>query len=364
MTTAAAPPAPLTAAQVSARIEAAVSQTFRDCALENPHDPATLSMSGLGACARRGAYQIARYAPTNPGAPEKRAADLGTAIHAWLLPRLATTLGGRWTSIERDVVLTTAHGRIPGTFDLDTLALAQSEDADAGSTLVDVKSVNRGRFDRVMATGEIFPEHFTQNLGYAVAKTQQGRPVQWAAWLYLCRDTGRTRTLTLEVTDELTALLHARVALLYSYALHPEFAPREERGPGLSVVCDGCVFLTRCYGPTAVPGQSGAQSSLAASDPDVVDGARRFTEAREARLQWERIEKFWALVLADSAGIYTDGEHSAAIGYHRGASRPDQAAMRQLLEQHGIPVPYTRNRPTMTVTLNAAAPPTEENPAP
>jgi hypothetical protein len=352
-----APPAALTAAGVSARIQQAVSDTFLRSTAENGHDPGKLSMSGLGGCTRKAAYQLAGHAPTNTAPAEKRAADLGTAIHEWLLPRLARTLGGHWTRVEHAATLTTPHGRIHGTLDLETLAyadpsaMAASDDTPEGSTLVDAKTVARWKFDRILASREIQTEHLFQTLGYGVARGQAGHPVRWVNVLYICRDTGRSLPLTFELTDDYVNLLFSRIELLHRYAAHPGFAPREERGPGLSVVCDGCPFLARCWGPDARPGVTGAQKTAVVTDADVVRAAAALQEATAARLAWERMEDFWKLVLAERRGTFTDGARTAVIGERGGARRRDQTAMAAILAARGIEVPYAQNQPSLTVSV-------------
>ena len=360
MTIALTPTAPLVgAAAVRARIDQAVSGLFLTAAAENPHDPGRLSMSGIGACARLAAYQIAGYAPTDLRPIEKRAADLGTAIHEWMLPRLGAALGGTWTRIEHPVTLTTPEGQITGTLDLATehlggaATLALSPDAfDDGATVLDLKTLSRHRFDLVDASGEPFDEHVYQVDGYGVALTQQGTVVRWTAWLYICRETGRTRTIVRELDPDAIRALLDRITTLHAYAENPEFAPRERRGPGLSVECDGCPFLTRCWGIGAEPGVTGAQRTIAVTDEEVTSAAVNYNDARANRLEWDKWEKFWALVLADREGTYTDGERTVSLGSRPGANMPDQKAMARLLADRGVPIPRSRNRPSLVVKIS------------
>ena len=347
------------AARVSARIKGAVSQVFLDSTADNPHDPGELTMSGLGGCTRLAAYKIAGYAPTNTDPAERRAADLGTAIHLWMLPKLLTVLGGHWTMIEDKVTLTTPHFNLTGTLDLRTEALTFSPDTDGGETVVDAKSVSRQRFDQIKATGRIFPEHLLQVLGYCVALMQtHGVRVKYASWLYICRDTGRDEILTVPVTDDLLRLVFRRADTIADFAKDPDFAPREYRGPGLSYVCDGCAFLTRCWGPTARPGVVGAQSTAASTDDEIVDAAVRRDRARTNRLAWEKQQDFWDAVVGDRRGQFTDssGRYTVELREQPGANRPDSAAAYRMLEALGHEIPRTRNKPSLVVTVRENAP--------
>jgi hypothetical protein len=315
-------PLPDTAAVVDL-IREATAKAFIAANAAKAHDPLALSISGLGGCTRKAAYALAVVKPSDTAPEEEaRAAMLGTWEHEGMLPWLAKVLGGEY---ERPVMLR-AHGlEIPGTLDLY-----------AAPILIDQKTVGEHRLHRVRRQGDPFRNHRQQVRAYGLAAVQDGLEVRYLAWLYLDRASGDEEPMVEEFTNAAALDVLDRVKELMYWAEHPDQAPREERGPGLSYSCDGCPWLRRCWGPTAVPRQVGAQTSLAESPPGL-EAAIAFYDAASARKSdATRDQEFAAAVLAATApSVYGPW----LLRRDRGGSVMDQAAVTELFAELGREVP-------------------------
>lgn len=345
-------PAPATPAEVCARLQDACDQVFLGMSAESTHDDSVLSMSGLGGCSRLAAYQLAGRTPTDAKQGQKRQADLGTWIHDGFLPRLAKVLGGHWSWVEKPVTLTAGDLQVPGRLDLETLAY--SADTDGGHTVVDLKTVGLYRFETIQARNRPFDDHWVQILAYAVALTQGGSRVKWVTWIYLCRDNGKTHTIAVELTDDLVKEVFARIAALQRYAAAPDYAPREETGPGPegSIICNGCAYLQMCWGVGASADKPGAQAAEIKTDADVVAAAVDYAHAREQEAQWKKWKEFHGLQLADThPGVYTDGDRQITFDVVPGQLRRDTSAEAAALAARGITVPRKRTAASIKVSL-------------
>ncbi|MET7814255.1 hypothetical protein ABZT26_25830 [Streptomyces sp. NPDC005395] len=271
-----------TADEIGQLIDTAVKKAFEDVTheLESARpDVFGLSMSGLGRCRRAAAYALARTEPSDPDlalSGERRTANLGTAIHRMLLPALARVLGGR-----HEVPVLLADGSvlgIPGTLDLWW---------EKKRAVVDVKTVGEHKLDRVVVRGETY-EHRMQVGGYALA---QG--ADWVVWLYLDRSTGKTARVVERFDAGFRREVWQRVWEIQRLAEAPEYAPRDERGPGLSFQCDGCAWLRRCWGRTARSGESGAQAHIAHDEPAVEAALAKYDEYRDVESRAKKWKAFW-----------------------------------------------------------------------
>jgi PD-(D/E)XK nuclease superfamily protein len=291
-----------------------------------------LTMSGLGGCSRQAAYRLARVAPSDGGQygpmPE---ANIGTMIHEGLLPRLATLLDGK---DEQPVTLRAGGLVINGRCDLYSEPM---------QLLMDLKTVGTYKFGSLT---EVVDAHRMQVAGYAWAMRQTGRLVRWVAWLYLDRSSGAPRVLVEPFTDELVALVRERCEELAIYAQAPEKAPRDERGPGLSFVCDGCPWLRRCWGEDAEPGQIGAQAVLARDDVGVEQALTLYDDAR-VRAAEAKAEMEFARAMLHQARPGTYGGYQLSWSTPR--STADTAAAVTMLTSAGIPVPTKSTSRRMTV---------------
>ena len=201
--------------------------------------------------------------------------------------------------------------------------------------VADLKTVNAHKFAAISDT--VNRAHRLQVAGYALAARQSDRAVRWVAWMYLDRSSGAEYVVVEPFDDELVALVEQRCEELVIYAASPEVAPRDERGPGLSVICDGCPWLRECWGPDAEPGTIGAQRVLCQDNAGVTEALRLYDEAR-ARESQAREDKEFARAMFSS---YEPGSYGPyEFGWTSGSGQaPDKDAAVALLEEAGIPVP-------------------------
>lgn len=279
----------LTAEDVIARTRQLVAEAFRaeNSGRQAGRTPRRLTMSGLGGCTRHAVYCLAGTPPTDtPTAEEGRAALLGTWIHDGLLPAMARQIGDHAVT-EVPVTLRAAGQIITGTLDL--------ADHD---TVWDLKTVREWRLDGVRRHGT-YDEHRMQVMGYALARHQSGHPVRWVCWLYLDRSTGELHIIAEPFTNSAAMTVIDRVTLLCAYAdSDPDAAPRDERGPGLSYVCDRCAWLRRCWGDDALPGEVGVQRSLAATPEGIEAALELYATGAAAASRGRKDQEFAKAILA------------------------------------------------------------------
>lgn len=292
-----------------------------------------LTMSGLGGCTRQAAYRVARTPPSEPLVwQEMREANIGTMIHEGLLPHLADETGG---TEEIAVELHTDALDIKGRTDLYSERLR---------AVVDLKTVGSYKFVALSST--IRRSHRLQVAGYALAIRQSNRAVDWIAWCYLDRSSGKDRVIVEPWSDELERLVADRCAEIALFAEDPEAAPRDERGPGLSYVCDGCAWLRRCWGEDARPGEVGAQKTVLHEHGGVEEALRLYDDARARRDAAKEEMEFARAMFGDyDTGQY--GEYS--FGYASEGSSPDKDAALRVLEDAGIPVPTKSSKGRLIV---------------
>uniref|UniRef100_UPI002F9076A1 PD-(D/E)XK nuclease family protein n=1 Tax=Kitasatospora sp. NBC_01519 TaxID=2903576 RepID=UPI002F9076A1 len=266
------------------QLEDALAAVFRTATAANHHDPGALSISGLGGCTRRAAYQLARYAPTDDHShQEQRASHLGQATHDWVLPRLAAQLGHELTLVEHDVILPVRGLKIPGRLDLFTPAIG-------GGLLVDLKTHG---YDQGDDGDEPSRARLLQLYGYATALRLMGYLIRAVAVVPMSRIHGGTSGVWIgEFGSKQEAFVDARVRDLLRHAKAPAFAPRDaHRGPGLDLTCDSCPYMTRCWPgaepprlPRCAPMPTSSPMPLATPKPP----HRRGTGRRRRSTTWPR----------------------------------------------------------------------------
>jgi hypothetical protein len=292
-----------------------------------------LTMSGLGGCTRQAAYRVARTPPSQELVfREMREANIGTMIHEGLLPHMAVLLGGRE---EVPVEMTVGDLTIKGRTDLYVEPLR---------TVADLKTV--GQFKFAGLGGDVNRSHRLQVGGYAYAVVQSGLKVEWIAWVYVDRSSGAEHVVVEPFTDELIELVEQRCADLTLYAQDPEAAPRDERGPGLSYVCDSCPWLKTCWGADAEPGAVGAQRILAQDHAGVARALALYDSAR-AREKEAADEKEFAKAMFASYEPGNYGEFTFA--WSSAGESTDKDAAVELLASAGIPVPRKRTTRRLVV---------------
>lgn len=326
----------LNAAGLGQKLTQAVAQAFRTYTTEVQQardDLYALTMSGLGGCTRQAAYRLARTPPSEDQVHgEMREANIGTMIHAGLLPNLALLLGGQE---EIAVQLRAAGLVINGRSDLYVPGLA---------TVCDLKTVGLYKFGALSET--VNRSHRLQVAGYALGAQQSGLDVQWIAWVYLDRSSGADYVIAEPFTEELVELVEQRCAELAAYAAEPDAAPRDERGPGLSFVCDGCPWLRTCWGEDAEPGVVGAQRILARDHDGVARALALYDEAR-AREKVAHDDKEFARAMF---GDYEPGQYGDfSFSWSSASETDDRDAALGLLAQAGIPVPRKRGNRRLIV---------------
>lgn len=297
-----------------------------------------VSMSYLGGCTREGAYRIAQVEPDPQyvevmDEDQARAAMVGTWIHDGLLPELAALLAGGEHEMRVELVVPigpTENGvtpltKVDGSTDCYTRA--------AGGGVIDLKTVGAFKLGDIDRFGPR-NRHRTQVRGYASALVQMGLPVAWTAWVYLDRGDGAVKTVVEPFGREEYVATLRRVQYLVELAANPDDAPRDERGPGLSWVCDGCPFLRRCWGEGAEPG-----SSTAIAVHDDADIAFAGEQVVALRTEYNALEKkidfFKAQVGKPTAGQYG----GITVTYGRDGEKPDVPAMVKRLEELGEKIP-------------------------
>jgi hypothetical protein len=126
---------------------------------------------------------------------------------------------------------------------------------------------------------------------------------------------------------------------------HPDDLPRDQDGPGLSVVCDNCPFATACWGEP-VDGVK-PQAQLIVEDADLVEALREYDEGRALVNTGEQMKKAARARLDQTpAAIYVAGEEAFKLGWSGGrpipevtTEEPDVEAMLALFAEAGITVP-------------------------
>lgn len=302
-----------------------------------------LSMSGLGGCRRKAAYQLAGVEPSDPllaTTGENRPANLGTMIHEGYLPELALALAGM-EEIEIELVVEVDDQRveIPGRSDLYCPGLR---------LLLDLKTVGEHKIGQVVATGP-FDEHRLQVAGYALGAEQRGLPVDWIGWLYLDRGMGGSYVVVEPFTDELRRMVLDKVEELVTYSTSPDDAPRDGAGPGeraANMVCNGCAWLRACWGDDAVPGVAGAQAAKVEDFGGMQEVLVGYLTAREAEsAAKERKEFYRELIVGNKAGTYG----KARWFMTKSSTTVDKNACARIVEASGQPLPTRKTEPRMVV---------------
>lgn len=285
-----------------------------------------LTMSGLGGCTRKAAYQLAKTPPSEEMVfGEMREANIGTMMHEGLLPHMAVILGGRE---EIPVTMTSGELTLKGRTDLYSERL---------KTCADLKTVGVYKFGMLSDTAN--RAHRLQVSGYALGLLQAKFEVEWVAWIYLDRSSGAEHIVVEPFSEELIQLVHDRCAELLLFAQEPESAPRDERGPGLSIICDSCPWLRECWGPDAAPGEIGAQRILARDHDGVARALALYDEARAREKEAGSDKEFAkAMFSGYEPGNYGDWTFT----WSRAGEGNDTEAALALLAQAGVEIPKKR----------------------
>jgi hypothetical protein len=260
------------------------------------------------------------------------AAILGTWIHKGALDVLKREFGALIEVAVEDDLL---RGSADAVY-LDAL------------TVEDVKTVGRFMFDVIEQAGarrahvwQVLLYAYLLRIGAIPPKTLRrlrragweadSVPIEQVVIRYVCRDTGRefidARDYDPKQVGE--ALEWIAEVCDTTASLGPEFVDRGEDGPELSVICDGCRWLTACWGPERADGGM-RQANLVHDDADVAAALVEYDRAREIAKE------------ADAAKQLARAKVS-------GSEAMD--AVRDLYRQAGLEVPTKRSyaRPSIAV---------------
>lgn len=315
--------------QVADALDAALSAAFKAETGEARHRSG--GMSATGGCRRLFAYHVSGTPMDDGWEPsEMRQAHLGTWQHAGLLPRLAEVLPG--ALIEEGVEWSLDRSDVG----LDPVIVRGRYDLSWGTVAVDLKTVGEHGLARVLRDGGR-REHWLQVHGYGAARMQRGHKVTHVAIVYLDRASGEHLVLVEPFREDLMAaaiLWHLEVR---EYAaLDPDGAPRDERGPGLSIICDGCPFARRCWGEA--PRFGTRQHAVLGENPEAIRSALEMYDRASAAATAAESDKAFAKAILDGEprGTRPDGWR---IRYQSSGERVNQAEAVRLLEAHDLPVP-------------------------
>lgn len=316
------------------RIGGAVARAFQAESASRQRDPHHVGISSVGSCRRAIAYALTRTPVSDEHGPEEgRAANLGTWEHAGLLPRLAEQLPGSATEVK-------VSAKVSG------IVLPGSIDLDDPTTVLDLKTVGEWRLSGVRWRGAAFDNHRVQVGAYALARLQAGRPVTYVGWLYLDRANGDQYIIVERFTNALMMQVVDRVDDLVRCAQDPESAPRDERGPGLSIICNRCPWLRQCWGEDAVPGEVGGQRVH--TDPEIEQALLDYADARD-RESTAKADKKLAEAKISGARYATYGR----VEYKRGKDQTpeDPWASLRLLKSMGVEIPRTTKRGAIKIKI-------------
>lgn len=326
--------------------------------------------SEIGVCRRRAGYSHHGHPVTDPDNVSGIAAVVGTWIHKGALATMQREWG---TVIEQRVEDDRLRGHVDGIDLPNTLrvraGLAEIEDAPDVVEVDDLKTKrDRRMIDYVRNRGPKRSELFQTHLYGSLLRDHGVKPIQRQQAL---ADLG---PLDVEVVR---LRYFARSAeegddgeYVYEQPYDPDIAaeawdwveqvtrssspddlPRDQDGPGLSIVCDSCPFLTACWGDA---GDHAPQSLLVVTDADLAQTFAEYDAARvDEREAKARKDLARAKLDASEPAIYTDGRDLAFklgwTGGKTGDPKPDVAAMIALYEQAGLTVPYLEPKPTPRV---------------
>jgi hypothetical protein len=289
-------------AAVHERLTEAVRLSFADAESRPGEEGLRMSLSKLGGCTREGAYRISGTPPDlgwEQRQKEKRPAALGTWEHRGIIPRLRRRLRGARS--EMPVVLSGSGLTLAGRADLRWRRAAKH----GGAGIVDVKTVREYGLTWVRENGARDRDQLQVD-AYAMACREAGEDIRWTAIIYLDRAGGDDHIVVQPFDPSRAWKVMDRLAELASAAKMPAMASRDERGPGLSWVCDGCAWLKQCWGEGAEPGQVGGQNILIQEGAYQVEAVLEMYDAARARVKEGTEDKEFAraLLVGQPAGDY------------------------------------------------------------
>lgn len=285
-----------------------------------------LGISSIGKCHRYAGYV---HHSTDPS-DEKRthpAALIGTLLHEALLPTLAREWGGQH-SVPVTVSLGDDLPPIPGEADLVV-----------ADEVIDLKTGTEAVIEQVVRDGDAKRDHHRQVNIYRLALTQMGHKINWASILYLGRSRGEVVSFESPVDEEIVDEAR-RWWRAVQASPKPEALDRTERGPGLSIICDGCPFRTRCW-----PNQ---QATILDEGGDMATESA-LTMLRDALDRRNSADKDAEFAKAILTGTPTGTYGLWKAWYQGGGMRLDQQEAKRSLTAHDLPVPMKMTEKSIRV---------------
>lgn len=302
-----------------------LDQVIRDADAAKPRTrQAELGPSDVGGCARRASYKHHGVEPTDVFDPHP-SAMLGTWLHEHVLPLMAAARDG--------------IAEVPVTVDCgDGLTLSGTADLwlPIEGTLLDLKTVGAPRAD-----GDPVREQHAQQVHlYAQGLRQAGFNVDWVGILYLDRSKGGVTEAVMPFDPIVAETAMGRYRNIAT--LDPEMVAREERGPGLSWICDHCPWVSACWpggDQTVLAREGGVQA--------VADALARYDAARAVAKEAKAEQDFAAAILRDTDA----GEYGGfRLKWSKGRTGMNQAEAKALLAAAGLEVPLSTSRPSIDVS--------------
>lgn len=306
-----------------------------------------VGISALGGCRAQAAMQHHGVPPTEDDTDERRAARLGTWLHQGLLPALRRQMPG--SRVELPVVWHPDLDLPPMPGHLDLLW-------PAGKLLIDVKTVGSNELHRTRLSGPR-PRSILQVHGYADAVMRRGYPhgkglrtadVDAIALLYVARDTGEAHVVPMAYDPDVVVAATAWWRNVTQADPATDLAYlRDERGPGLSIICDHCLWLRACWGPEARPENVGPQRLPDDVEPDAIaSAAAMYAQAQLTEKEAKQTKEFArALLEGVPAGTYG----AWRVTWSKGRSYLDQKTATELIEGFGAEPPIKRGSPAISV---------------
>ena len=298
----------------------AVSDALTAWDLERPRSQQTeMGVSGLGGCGRLASYLAHQTPPSDPKGSHP-AAVLGTILHQEILPIMAAHHGG-----EHEVAIRVDG--IPGHADLHV-----------ARTVVDLKTVGDYSWQRALREGQMTRQQRWQTTTYGKGLIDAGHPIDTIVIVYLHRETGETHYYAEPYDPDVAA--EALDWYAWVAATDPTLVPRDERGPGLSVICDGCPFRSACWpdGPATIINEGGPAA--------IADMLGLYRDAAD-RIAAAKKDQEFARAALD--GLQPGDYGTYALRWRKGRTTMDQKAARAELEAHDLPIPTTTSRPSIDV---------------
>jgi hypothetical protein len=350
-------PEAVTAEDVAGLIRGRVREAFQLAEDKHARDPYAMSASRVGGCTREAAYRLAGTPPTDPGNQGlRRQAWLGTWLHRGFMPMLRLRLGRARTEVP--ITLRTGGIELPGRFDL------WARRRSSGDIVIDGKTVAPYGLEWVRRDGMRDKDRL-QLRTYAAGLVQAGATVRWIVAVYFDRASGDDEVIVEPFGPREYAETMERITQLIDMARDPDTAPRDERGPGLSVICDGCPWLRRCWGEAARPGEAGpAQARTLGGTADGIREALELYDAARKRESDAKKDKDFARAILSEGRPDVYGDLQLGWG-SPGREKEDELALykeawslthsgldpRDLLAIEGVPVPMKPgSRPAIQVT--------------